>query len=263
MTHRRHRRQDPEQRRPRRRPPAAAGARVVAAAVHRVVEGARPGRLPGQRRVPAHGHLRRPGGLGELRPREDARLPLGHLPRRPRARPPHRLRRPPRRAGVAGRAGRVPRRPAPPDRRAGRHRAGVGRAAARPVPHRAEPLRPAQPVPGQRRGGPPPVGDGVPAAPLLRPRRPRRGRRDARAPLRRRRPPAHPRRLQRADAGLAVVLLLHLLHRSRRQVPARLAARERASTRCRGPATSCSRRRRTTCSSAPPASAGWCSAPSS
>ena len=54
------------------------------------------------------------------------------------------------------------------------------------VPHRAEPLRPAQPVPGQRRGGPPPVGDGVPAAPLLRPRRPRRGRRDARAPLRRR-----------------------------------------------------------------------------
>ena len=29
----------------------------------------------------------RPGGLGQLRPREDARLPLGHLPRRRRARP--------------------------------------------------------------------------------------------------------------------------------------------------------------------------------
>ena len=97
MTHRRHRRQDPQQRRPRRRPPPAAGARVVAAEVHRVVEGARPGRLPGQRRVPAHGDLRRPGGLGQLRPRQDARLPLGHLPRRPRGRPPHRLRRPPRR----------------------------------------------------------------------------------------------------------------------------------------------------------------------
>ena len=46
-----------------------------------------PGRLPGQRRLPAHRHLRRPGGLGQLRPRQDARLPLGHLPRRPRAGP--------------------------------------------------------------------------------------------------------------------------------------------------------------------------------
>ncbi len=34
---------------------------------------------------------------------------------------------------------------------------------------RAEPVRPAQPVPGERRGGSPPVGDGVPAARLLRP----------------------------------------------------------------------------------------------
>ena len=90
-----------------------------------------------------------------------------------------------------------------------------------------EPLRPAQPVPGQRRGGPPPLGHGVPAAPLLRSRRPRRGRRDARAPLGRPRPSAHPRRLQRADTRLAVVLLLHLLHRPRRQVPAGLAAGER------------------------------------
>ncbi len=97
----------------------------------------------------------------------------------------------------------------------------------RAVPHRAEPLRHAQPVPGQRRGGPPPVGDGVPAAPLLRSRRARRGRRDARAPLRRPGPPADPRRLQRADARLAVVLPVHLLHRPRRQVPARLAPRER------------------------------------
>ena len=130
-------------------------------------------------------------------------------------------------------------RPAPPARRAGRHRAGVGRAAARAVPHRAEPVRPAQPVPGQRRGGPPPVGDGVPAAPLLRPRRPRRGRRDARAPLGRRRQPAHPRRVQRADARLAVVLLLHLLHRPRRQVPAGLAAGERVRPAVSARATSC------------------------
>ena len=62
-------------------------------------------------------------------------------------------------------------------------------------------------------------------------RRPRRGRRDARAPLRRRRQPPHPRRVQRADARLAVVLLLHLLHRPRRQVPARRRCARAASTR--------------------------------
>ena len=38
------------------------------------------------------------------------------------------------------------------------------------------PVRPAQPVPGQRRGGPAPLGDGLPAARLLRPGRPRGGR---------------------------------------------------------------------------------------
>ena len=230
----------PEQRRPRRRPPAAAGARVVAAEVHRVVEGARAGRLPGQRRLPAHRDLRRPGGLGQLRLREDARLPLGHLPRRPRARPAHRASA----TTSASRSGRrCPASTAPTCAacvvvQGDTEPASVEQQRA-PVPHRAEPLRPAQPVPGERRGGPPPVGDGVPAAPLLRPRRPRRGRRDARAPLRRPRPPAHPRRVQRADARLAVVLLLHLLHRPRRQVPAGLAARERASTRCRARATSC------------------------
>jgi benzoyl-CoA 2,3-dioxygenase component B len=37
-------------------------------------------------------------------------------------------------------------------------------------------LRPAQPLPGQRRRGPPPLGDGVPAPRALRPRRTRRGR---------------------------------------------------------------------------------------
>ena len=51
------------------------------------------------------------------------------------------------------------------------------------LPHCAEPLRHAQPVPGQRRGGPSPVGDGVPPPPLLRSRRSRRGRRAARTPL--------------------------------------------------------------------------------
>jgi benzoyl-CoA 2,3-epoxidase subunit B len=88
-------------------------------------------------------------------------------------------------ARLAGRARRVPRQPAPHHRHAGRHRAGVGRAAAPPGPDRAQPVRPAQPVPGQRRGRPPPVGHGLPAAQVLRPRRPRGRRGAARAPQRR------------------------------------------------------------------------------
>ena len=86
-------------------------------------------------------------------------------------------------------------------------------------------LRPAQPVPGQRRGGPPPVGDGLPAAHLLRPRRPRGGRGAAAAPLGQRRQPAHPRHVQRARRGLAVVLHVHDVHGPRRQVPAAGAGR--------------------------------------
>src|SRR6266700_3664965 len=54
-----------------------------------------------------------------------------------------------------------------------------------------EPLRPAQSLPGQRRGGAASLGDGLPAALVLRPRRPRRGRGPARAPERQSRQAAH------------------------------------------------------------------------
>ena len=70
--------------------------------------------------------------------------------------------------------------------------------------------------------------------------------------------PAHPRRVQRGDAGLAVVLHVHLLHRPGRQVPARHAEGVGVRPAVAAPASSCSRRRRTTCSWAPPASTGWC-----
>jgi hypothetical protein len=63
-------------------------------------------------------------------------------------------------------------------------------------------------------------GDTVPAPCVLRPRRARGGRRAADAPLGRPEQAAHPHHLQRADDRLAVALLLHLLHRPRRQVPA-------------------------------------------
>ena len=115
--------------------------------------------------------------------------------------------------------------PAPPDRDPGRHRARLGRAAAPARQDRALALRPAQPLPDQLRGRPPSVGHGLPAARLFRPRRPRGGGDAAGAPFGRSRQAAHPRRLQREDAGLALLLHVHLLHRPRRQVPARLARR--------------------------------------
>ena len=143
------------------------------------------------------------------------------------------------RAGLAGRAGRIPRHAAPPRRDPGRHRAGFGRAAAPSRQDRAVALRHAQPVPDQRRGGPPPLGDGLSPAQVFRPRRPRRGRRHAAPPLRQQGRAAHARRLQRGDAGLAVAVHVHVLHRPRRQDAARSRWRSRASIRCRAPAASC------------------------
>ena len=165
----------------------------------------------------------RPRGLGALRPRADAGLPVGHLPGRARPGPADRVRRAQGRARLAEGPRRVPGRAAAADRDPGRHRAGLGRAAAQPRRDRAVPVRPAQPLPGQRRRGPPPVGDGLPAARLLRPRGPGGGRGAAAPQLRQRGLAAHPRRVQRGDAGLALVLHVHLLHRPRRQVPARHA----------------------------------------
>ncbi len=190
-----------------------------------MVARSRPGCVQGEPGLPANRGVGWSRGLGELRPRVDARLPLGRLPLRARTRSHDCLRRPSGRRSLAGGAWRVPRRSAPPRRRPGRHRAGVGRAAATPLPDGALALRHAQPVPGQRRRRPTLVGDGLPVAPLLRPRRSRRSGRDARAELGRSRQSAHPRCLQRGDTRLAVVLHVHLLHRPRRQVPAGLAAR--------------------------------------
>ncbi len=122
---------------------------------------------------------------------------------------------------MAGHSGRISRHAAPPRRHPGRHRAGFRRAAASSRQDRAVALRHAQRVPGQCRGRPSPLGDGLYPAEIFRPRRPRGSRRAVAAPLRRCRQAAHARRLQRGDAGLAVVPHVHLLHRSRRQDAAR------------------------------------------
>ena len=203
------------------RPAGAEGARGLAPGLPRLVERHGAGRLPGVARLPAHRGLGRSEGLGQVRLRAHARVPLGHPARAAGGRPQGQFRRASRRARLAGGAGRVPRHAAPADRHPGRHRAGLGRAAAPPRQDRAVALRHAQPVPGQRRGGPPPLGDGLPAAEVFRPRRPRGGGRAPAPPLRRRGRAAHARRLQRGDARLAVVLHVHLLHRPRRQDAAR------------------------------------------
>ena len=199
------RHEDPEQRRPR---------RATSACSARSRSGSRtsstwwkemgPAGFQAGRRLPAHRGQRRRRRLGALRLREDARLPLGHLPRRRRA-GPHASASATTWASPSGRRSRAstatrcaasssPR--ATPSRRASSSSACS--ATPRPIA-----LRPAQPLPGERRGGPPPLGDGLPAAQLLRPRRPRGGRGAARAPPRQPRQAAHPRRLQRAVHRLA------------------------------------------------------------
>ena len=174
--------------------------------------------------------------------------------RRPRAR----LRRQHGPAGVGRGAGRVPQHAAPADRHAGRHRAGERRAAAPPRRDRAVALRPAQPVPGQRRGGPSPVGDGLPAAHVLRPRRPRRGRGAARSaaaatPTSRAssaRSTSRPRTGCRSSCSRCSRIATASISCAR--------SPRAASIRSRARAGSCSPRKRTTCSSARPACSASC-----
>ena len=179
------------------------------------------GRAPDERRVPAHRRGRGYERLGALRLREDAGLPVGHLPRPARPGPGDRLRRPQGGAGLAGGSRRAPRGAPAHHHRAGGHRARLRRAAA--VPRRDLPLalRLARAPPGQRGGRPALVGDGLPSARLFRARRARRGRRPPRTALGGRGPAPHPRRLQRDNPRLARLLHVHLLHRPRREVPAR------------------------------------------
>ena len=189
--------QDPQQRRPDRGPARAACARRLAPRLPRLVEGHGAGRLPGGAGLSAHRlsrSTRRAGpssitcgcrtiaGASCLAPAEENRkVPFG---------------RPFRRARMAGSAGRISRHAAPAGRDPGRHRTGLGRAAAPSRQDRAVALRHAQPVPGQRRGRPSSVGDGLPAAQIFRARRARGSRGIVAAPLRQRGLAAHARRLQ-------------------------------------------------------------------
>ena len=105
---------------------------------------------------------------------------------------------------------------------------------------RAIALRSAQPVPGQRRGGPPSVGDGLSAAKIFWPRWPRGGRRFAAPPLRRCR--FAPRMLgafnEATPDWLSFFMFTFFTDRDGK-MQLRLASRSPASIRCRAPAASC------------------------
>ena len=92
---------------------------------------------------------------------------------------------------------------------------------------------------------------------------PRGGRGAAAAQLRQRGLAAHPRRVQRGDPGLAVVLHVHLLHRPGRQVPARHAQESAFDPLCAHLRVHAEGRGAPHVRRAPPAWTGWWSAPPS
>ena len=214
--------QDPEQRQSRRGPAGAARARELASRLHRLVEDHGAGRLPGGARLSAHRGLGRSQGLGQVRLREDAGIPLGHPA-----------------CAAGGRTARF-RSAATSASRPGRTCPGEYRAMLRRLVVIQGDTEPAS-VEQQRH-----LGKTAPSlydmrnvfqvnveegrhlwamVYILQKYFGRDGREEAEraaaAPLRRRRQAAHARRLQRGDAGLALVPHVHLLHRPRRQDAAR------------------------------------------
>ena len=177
-------------------------------------------------------------GLGEVRLREDAGISLGHP------------------AGAAGRGpqqslrrhqGEKAWQEVPGEYRAMLRRLLVIQGDTEPASveqqrhprrHRAVALRPAQPVPGQCRGRPPSLGDGLSAAEIFRPRRPRGSRGSAAPPLRR---PDSPRMLgafnEATPDWLSFFMFTYFTDRDGKM---QLGAwRSPASIRCRAPAASC------------------------
>ena len=180
------------------------------------------------RRLPAHRGQRRPAGLGAVRPRQDARLPLGHLPepgRAPTARSTSattRARRPGRTcpASTAPTCAASSSRRATPSRRRSSSSATSGLTA--PSMYDLRNLFQINVEEGRHLWA---------MVYLLHKHFGRDGREEAEALLERRsgdeNNPRILRRVQRDDARLAELLHVHLLHRPRRQVPALRAGRER------------------------------------
>ncbi len=180
----------------------------------------------GLRRLPAHRDQRRSAGLGAVRLREDARLPLGHLPEPGRAEPQDPLRRPHGREprGRTCPASTAPTCAASSSRRATPSRRRSSSSATSGSPRRACTTCATCSRSTSRKAAT--CGRWSTCCTHFG----RDGREEAEALLERRSgdagQPAHPRRVQREDARLAALLHVHLLHRPRRQVPALRAGRE-------------------------------------
>src|SRR5579863_1466314 len=113
--------------------------------------------------------------MGAIRLREDARISLGNFSAAARRKAPGEFRDAQGAAGVARRSGRISVDSSTDRGHARGHGTGFGGAAENVGPFVPFALRPAEYFSGERGRGPSPVGDGLLAAPLLRPRRPRRG----------------------------------------------------------------------------------------
>ena len=253
---------DPQQRRPARGPPPAARPGVLATELPGLVGAtwARPCQT--QDVYLRTADQRRPRRLGQLRPRQMKDYRWGiflseHDPDR--------------RIGFGEHQGEPAWQQVPGEYRADLRRLIViqgdtepasGRAAAQPRRHRAQPVRPAQPLPGQRRGGQAPVGHGLPAARLLRPRRPGGGRATAAPQLRQ---SDSPRILgafnEETPDWLSFFMFTYFTDRDGKYQLGTL--KESAFDPLSRTAEFMLRKRRTTCSSAPPAWTGWSSGPRS
>ena len=183
---------------------------------------------PDQGCLPAHGHRGRPGRLGQLRQGPDGAVPVGHLPFRAQPGPDDRVRPAPGRVCLAGGARRVPRptcggclwcraTPSPPRSSS----SGISAMTA-PSLYDMRNLFQVNVEEGRHLWA---------MVYLLHAYFGRDGREEAEQLLQRNSgdadKPEDPRRVQRADHRLAVVLHVHLLHRPGRQVPARHAEGER------------------------------------
>src|SRR6202030_1301092 len=145
-----------------------ARARALASRLPRLVADDGTGGLSAGARLSAHGSVGRSEGLGKIRLCEDAGLPVGHSPRSAGGGPHDSVRTSSGRAGLAGSAWRVPRHAAPARGDTRRYRTRLGGAAATPWEDRSLALRPAQCLPGECRGGPPPLGHGLHPAEIFR-----------------------------------------------------------------------------------------------
>ena len=189
-----------------------------------MVAGHGPDRLPGLGRLPAHGHVGRCQGLGHVRARADAGLPLGNLSS-PTSDPD-------RKVGFGDEYGKDVWQQVPGEHRSVLRRLIVTQGDTEPASVEQQRLlgHTAPSLYDLRNLFQVNVEEGrhlwamvYLLARIFRARRSRGGGTTARTPFRQHRQSAHPRHLQRADFRLAQLLHVHVLHGSRRKISIEVA----------------------------------------